>query len=96
MMDCRCCFVLEFEEDAKEFCMTFEETNAEFCMDFGEMQIVHTDYDPYLGPYVVTPKRRDQILATNGKNMEDDVTVKEVPWTEVSNPTGTTFTIAAD
>lgn len=84
MTNC-CVFNLEFEEESKEF-----------CLNFGEIQIVHTDYDPYPGPYVVIPKRRDQILATNGKNMEDDVTVKEVPWTEVSNPTGTTFTIAAD
>lgn len=85
MTDCGCCFELLFEEEAQEF-----------CLDFEEIQIIHTDYDPYRGPYVVIPKRRDQILATNGKNMEDDVTVKEVPWTEVSNPTGTTFTIAAD
>lgn len=84
MTNC-CVFNLEFEEESKEF-----------CLNFGEIQIVHTDYDPYPGPYVVIPKRRDQILTTNGKNMEDDVTVKEVPWTEVSNPTGTTFTIAAD
>lgn len=96
MINYTCCFDLEFEEDSKEFCMEFTEVDEEFCMEFENLQIVHTDYDPYLGPYVVIPKRRDQILATNGKNMEDDVTVKEVPWTEVSNPTGTTFTIAAD
>lgn len=91
-----CCFVLEFEEDSKEFCMSFEETNTEFCMEFGEIQVVHTDYDPYPGPYVVIPKRRDQILATKDKNMTDDVTVKEVPWTEVSNQHGTTYIIASD
>lgn len=85
MIDCGCCFELLFEEDAREF-----------FLDFEEIQIIHTDYDPYLGPYEVIPKRRDQILATKDKNMTDDVTVREVPWTEVSNPTGTTFTIAAD
>ena len=82
---CTCCFTLEFAEDTQEF-----------CMNFGEVQIIHTDYDPYLGPYVVIPKRRDQVLETKDKQMTDDVTVKEVPWVEVSNLTGTTYTIASD
>lgn len=80
---------------AATFRVRFTETN-DFKVTFGEVIEVDHDYDPYPGPYEVIPKRRDQILATNGKNMEDDVTVKEVPWTEVSNPTGTTYTIAAD
>lgn len=96
MINCTCCFDLEFEDDSREFCMEFGETDGEFCMEFDELQIVHTDYDPYLGPYVVIPKRRDQILATKDKNMTDDVTVKEVPWTEVSNQHGTTYIIASD
>lgn len=85
MKDCCCYFELEFEEESQEF-----------CLDFGEIQIVNPSYDPYEGPYVVIPKRRDQVLATKDKDMTDDVTVKEIPWTEVSNPTGITFTIAAD
>ena len=78
------------------FDLIFEEEDIEFDLDFEEVQIIHTDYDPYMGPYEVIPKAwEDQILATNGKNMTDDVTVFEVPYDEVTNPTGTTVVIAS-
>ena len=84
MCDCGC-FILDF----------FEE-DEEFVLDFGEVYEIDHDYDPYLGPYEVIPKAwEDQVLATNGKNMTDDVTVFEVPYDEVSNPTGTTVVIAS-
>ncbi len=78
------------------FDLIFEEEDLEFDLDFEEVQIIHTHYDPYMGPYEVIPKAwEDQILATNGKNMTDDVTVFEVPYDEVTNPTGTTVVIAS-
>lgn len=78
------------------FDLIFEEEDLEFDLDFEEVQIIHTDYDPYMGPYEVIPKAwEDQILATNGKNLTDDVTVFEVPYDEVTNPTGTTVVIAS-
>lgn len=78
------------------FDLIFEEEDLEFDLDFEEVQIIHTDYDPYMGPYEVIPKAwEDQILATNRKNMTDDVTVFEVPYDEVTNPTGTTVVIAS-
>lgn len=81
-----CCFDLEFEEISNEF-----------CFEFGEVTIIHGgEYNPYEGPYVVIPKRRDQILPTKNKTMTDNVTVKEVPWIEVSNPSGTTYIIASE
>ena len=85
-MICDCgCFILDF----------FEEDD-EFVLDFGEVFEIDHDYDPYLGPYEVIPKAwEDQVLATNGKNMTDDVTVFEVPYDEVINPTGTTVVIAS-
>lgn len=87
-------FNMTFSGDA-EFKASLKES-SQMNAGFGDViEVVH-DYDPYQGSCEVIPKRRDQILATNGKNMEEDVTVKEVPWMEVSNPTGTTFTIAAD
>lgn len=51
---------------------------------------------PYLGPYSVIPKVYQQILATKNKLMSDDVLVYEIPYTEVSNPSGTTVIIATD
>lgn len=52
--------------------------------------------DPYPGPYIVTPKKDiEQKLETNGLYMADDVTVLEVPYSEVSNTAGgTTCNIA--
>lgn len=83
MRECGCFFV------------KFEESQA-FDICFGEVITVQHGYDPYPGPYEVIPKAwEDQILATNGKNMEDDVTVYEIPYDEVSNQYGTTVTIAS-
>lgn len=82
---CVCCFKLDFEEE-----------DNEFSLDFGELTVIHTDYDPYMGPYQVIPKAwEDQILPTKDKNMTDDVTVFEVPYEETSNPHGTTVVIAS-
>lgn len=68
-----------------------------FCACFGEVVEVSHDYDPFPGPYVVTPLAwTDQTLATKDKNMTDDVTVLEVPYTEVSNEHGTTVSIATN
>lgn len=47
----------------------------------------------YEGEYVVTPKIIEQVLKTKDKSMSDDVTVKEIPYHEVSNPKGLTVTI---
>lgn len=49
----------------------------------------------YDGDYIVTPLAyRQTILETFGKRMADDVTVKEVPFYEVSNTKGKTVYIA--
>lgn len=50
---------------------------------------VDSDRDVYTGDYIVTPLVNDPvILLTNGKYMEDDVTVLKVPYLETSNPAG--------
>lgn len=54
-----------------------------------------SSYPVFEGPYVVIPKTEDQVLATNKHVMTDDVTVKEIPYAEVSNVYGTTVTIAS-
>lgn len=49
----------------------------------------------YEGAYTVTPKANtEQVLATDGKLMQDDVTVFEIPYFETSNLSGTTVYIA--
>ena len=68
-----------------------------FSLVFDEVIEIAKGYDPYLGPYRVIPKAyKDQILATKNKNMTDNVTVEEVPYTEVSNTKGTTVIIATE
>lgn len=42
----------------------------------------------YAGPYEVTPIPAAQRLATNGKLMKADVTVREIPYFDVGNPSG--------
>jgi len=42
----------------------------------------------YDGSYEVTPRLYAQSLDTDGKLMEDDVTVYEIPISHTTNPTG--------
>lgn len=59
------------------------------------VQIVAADV--YDGDYVVTPQaHEEQILPTEGKMMEDDVTVLRVPYFETSNIFGKTAYIASE
>ena len=53
----------------------------------GELTIPSTPgLELYGGPYEVTPKAWDeQVLATDGKLMSDDVTVFKVPYYETIN-----------
>lgn len=58
---------------------------------------ITVDHEYYVGEYNVTPKIEQQVLSTNDKLMSDDVTVKGIPFYEVSNPQGgTTFIIGGD
>ena len=41
--------------------------------------VVHTEGDPYDGPYAVTPARVAQTLATAGKSLAADVVVGAIP-----------------
>lgn len=51
--------------------------------------------EEYKGSYEVTPKVEAQILQTAEKVMRDDVTIKEIPYVEVTNPAGGTTIIIA-
>lgn len=44
--------------------------------------------EPYEGPYDVTPKVTAQIIPTANKLMRDDVSVRAIPYFDVSNPAG--------
>ena len=49
---------------------------------------VYMGGDPYEGPYDVTPKVTAQTLPTAKKLMRDDVSVRAIPYFDVSNPAG--------
>lgn len=54
--------------------------------DIGEFTII--DHEHYSGDYEVTPRLYAQSLDTDGKVMDDDVTVYEIPILTATNPTG--------
>lgn len=54
----------------------------------GEVQSAGTPMHYYDGPYDVIPRAEMQILETATKLMRDNVTVEEIPYTEVTNLSG--------
>lgn len=56
--------------------------------EVGIFTAIRENIEPYAGPYVVDPLFRRQVLATNGKKMESDVTVNAIYVSRVSNPQG--------
>ena len=49
---------------------------------------VYMGGEPYEGPYDVTPKVTAQTLQTAQKLMREDVSVRAIPYFDVSNPAG--------
>ena len=62
----------------------------------GDVSIpTHIEYGRFSGPYEITPRaHEDVVLETNGLLMDDDVTVKKIPYFETSNLSGYTVYIA--
>lgn len=67
-------------------------TNLPITIDDREYVIID-DHQVYTGDYEVIPTSSVQTLATNDKVMTDDVTVREIPYYETSNVSGTTVYI---
>lgn len=68
----------------------FREISRTFSAEFGAVQTV-TKYvggEQYLGDYVVTPKVDEQRMATKNKVLIEDVTIKSIPFFNVSNTSG--------
>lgn len=64
----------------------FNEGTAELELVFDEMS--GTRFPFYEGPYIVDPRKVEQKLRTKSMSMADDVTVKEIYYSEVSNLAG--------
>ena len=81
---------VKFSELSRKFGITFSSISKTFDANFGEVQTV-TKYiggDPYEGDYIVTPRVVEQTMSTKDKVMTDDVTIKSIPFFNVSNESG--------
>lgn len=87
---------VRFSESVQSFISQIEKTTQSFETDFGQISTV-TEYvggECYEGDYVVTPKVDAQSLPTKEKVMLEDMTVKAIPYAEVTNVSnGKTVTI---
>lgn len=79
-----------FKELDKKLNVTFKELDKKLNVKFQDFQIIsdNTDVEHYIGSYSVTPKVTEQKLVTRRKYMSDDVTIKAIPFFEVSNVEG--------
>ena len=49
------------------------------CLDAAYSPVIHTDTQPYTGPYAVTPTTEEQIIPVKGKHMMHDMVVNPIP-----------------
>ncbi len=67
----------------------FRQSDQRINVNFGEVQqVTILEVEKYEGNYDVTPKASEQSLATKDKFMFDNVTVKAIPYAEVTNNSG--------
>lgn len=75
----------------------FSEVEQVIPLRFESIQEVHSGRgDIYDGSYMVIPSVEEQKLQTAQKMMTDDVTVKAIPYYDVSNASGGTTVYIAD
>lgn len=73
--------------EGQKFTPIFECSDAILDLDFGSSFVIGTS-DPYEGDYEVTPSDEEHILACKDLLMTDNVTVHEIPYSEVGSPVG--------
>lgn len=89
---------LELEVSSNEAYELEWSSNEAFDLGLETAIIVNAvDADPYDGEYTITPRRENIVLSTNNKYMTDNVTILEIPYVAVSNPSGgKTYTIGGN
>ena len=76
---------VSLQDDVFDVDLTVEQLD----MDFSEAIIVQGERLPdYEGEYQITPRITEQILETKDKSMVDNVTIFQIPYAAVSNPSG--------
>lgn len=78
-----------FREVTEQFQVKLDEHSNHFAADLGEIYVVAEDVrSVYTGDYVITPKVAAQTMLTKDKVMSKDVTIKAIPFFNVSNTSG--------
>ena len=81
-----------FRETNQQLDIRFGQTNQRIPIKFNNVQTVveriAVDVENYEGSYVVTPKVEAQVIPTANKFLSNDMTVKSIPYYEVSNTSG--------
>lgn len=76
-------------ETDKTFTAKFAEKGNGFEVGVQGLQnVIVGGADVYTGEYVATPKTTEQMLETKDKLMKNNVTIKQIPYFDVSNTSG--------
>ena len=85
---------VELSDETYEAALSQETCEAE---RGSAIDVTKVEGDPYEGDYIVTPLARlDQVLATGGKTLDQDMTILQIPYYQTSNPTGDTVYIGSE
>jgi hypothetical protein len=68
--------------------LEFKESNQHIDFTYEEFLFISDSGGTYEGDYTITPKIDAQTMATKGLVMREDVTVKAIPFYNVSNTSG--------
>ncbi len=81
-----------FKENGKKLEVGFCAGDKKLNMGFQNFQRVsdNKDVEYYEGNYTVVPKTQEQLLATSKKYLTEDITIKKIPYYDVSNTSGGT------
>lgn len=81
---------VRFDENSRALKTKFGKSKQQFATNLGELHHVTKVIggEVYGGDYIVTPKVDSQTMPTQGKVMMEDVTVKAIPYFDVTNNSG--------
>ena len=81
-------FSVKFSDSQTNLNAIFGEEEALFHGAFSEIHEVTTGVEQYAGDYTVTPNVSGKTLSTKQKFLVEDITIRPIPYYEVSNTAG--------
>ena len=80
---------VDFSGNCQVLDLDFQEQPSDIGLEFGQVvEIVKSDANPYTGDYTVTPTVEGSTMPTKDKYMTKDVTIRPIPYYNVSNTAG--------